>query len=139
MEKIAGKEAVFNYVPQDVESISFGSDAQALIRNKPMLDLTSDPNDLYTEDIALAEYNLALSLQNFNTYLRQGFVSENAYDLAVITCDNATAAVPVIYFMQSNQTQISAKGNCILAEASSSYDILRVKDRILYSLLGIME
>ena len=47
-------------------------------------------------------------------------------------------AVPVIYFKQSNETKVIIDDDCIIAEARNNIDILRIKDRLLYSMLGVI-
>ena len=106
--------------------------------NKPEIDTTSKINDTFSEEIALAQYNMALTLNNVNIYLRKGFTQNNTFNLPIITCENATFAVPIIYFKQSNETKITIEDNCIIAEAINAVEILRIKDRLLYSILGII-
>ncbi|MBW2974554.1 hypothetical protein KY366_02450, partial [Candidatus Woesearchaeota archaeon] len=122
----------------EVEHIGLSSDIAAALAGRPEIDTTSKANDTYSEEIALAQYNMALALANLNIYVRRGFAADNEFDLPIITCGDATPAVPVIYFMKSDQTNITMQGGCIIAEARSGVDILRMKDRMLYSALGIM-
>ncbi len=135
---INNKKMVFDYFPGEVEMINVSSDVITALVNKPEIDTTSKINDTFSEEIALAQYNMALTLNNLNIYLRRGFTTNNTFDLPIITCENATIVVPVLYFKQSNQTKIALEDNCIITEASSNIDILRIKDRLLYSMLGII-
>lgn len=70
--------------------------------------------------------------------MRAGFTTNNTFDMPIITCEDATPVVPIIYFKQSNQTKVSLEENCIIVEARNNIDILRIKDRLLYSMLGII-
>jgi len=135
---IEGKWAVFDYFPSEVEPINISSNIGAMLANKPEIDTTSFINDTFSEEIALAQYNMALVLNNVNIYLRTGFTANNTFKMPVFTCEDATPAVPIIYFMQSNQTLVSMKDSCVVVEARNADDILRVKDRLLYSILGII-
>lgn len=133
------KEAYFNYFPTDVEDIDIIPEAISRIKNTIEVDFTSDINSTLKDEIALAEYWLSQMFNfHFNIYLRQGFTSENEYDFPVISCQDATLAVPVFYFKESNQTSIYLENNCIILEAKNGQDVIRIKDRILYDLFGII-
>ena len=101
--------------------------------------MTSDVNDTNIEAIALAQHQMGITMENYNVYVRQGLVAANKYNISIIDCSAATAAVPVIYFKTGNKTQISQDGDCIIAEARNGQDVIRAKDRIMYSILGVME
>lgn len=135
---VNNQKLTFDYFPTEVEQIELNQDITTTLLNKPEIDTTSKINDTFSEEIALAQYNMALTLNNLNVYLRRGFTTNNTFNLPIITCKGATFAVPIIYFKQSNETKITIEDNCIVAEARNNIDILRIKDRLLYSMLGIM-
>lgn len=135
---INDRQLTFDYFPTDVEQINISSDIITILLNKPEIDTTSQVNDTFSEEIALAQYNMGLTLNNLNVYIRRGFTQNNTFNLPMITCENATMAVPIIYFKQSNETKITIEDNCIIAEARNNIDILRIKDRLLYSMLGMI-
>jgi len=135
---INNQKLLFNYLPTEVEQINLGPDVIFALSNKPEIDTTSEINDTFKEEIALAQYNMVLALNNLNIYIRPGLTTNNTFNLPIITCEDASLAVPIIYFKQSNQTKITLENNCIIAEAKNNIDILRIKDRILYSILGII-
>ncbi len=135
---INDRRVIFDYFPADVEQINLSSDIITALVNKPEIDTVSMLNDTFSEEIALAQYNMALALNNINIYMRAGFTTNNTFDMPIITCEDATPVVPIIYFKQSNQTKVSLEENCIIVEARNNIDILRIKDRLLYSMLGII-
>jgi len=135
---INDKKLFFDYFPTEVEQIELSQDIKNALINKPEIDTTSEVNDTFSEEIALAQYNMPLALNSFNIYTRSGFTTTNKFNLPVITCEDSTQAVPIIFFKQSNQTKITLENNCIIAEARNNIDILRIKDRIIYTLLGII-
>ncbi len=135
---INNRKMVFNYFPAEVEGVNVSSDVITALLNKPEIDTTSETDDMFAEEIALAQYNMALTLNNFNIYMRRGFTTNNTFDLPIITCENATVVVPIIYFEHSNETRVSIENNCVIAEARNNFDVLRIKDRLLYSILGII-
>ncbi len=135
---INDKQLKFDYFPTEVEQINLSDEITTLLLNKPEIDTTSKINDTFSEEIALAQYNMALTLSSLNIYARRGFTTNNTFNLPIITCNDSTSAVPVIHFRQSNETKIILENNCIIAEARTNFDILRIKDRLLYSILGII-
>jgi hypothetical protein len=134
---INSQQLVFDYFPSDVEQIEMGPEIQAALINRPEIDTTSDINDTFSEEIALAQYNMALVLNELNIYARRGFTTNNTFGLPLISCESASTAVPVIYYQYSNETSLSMENNCIMAKSRNPIDILRLKDRLLYSLLGV--
>ena len=137
--KISGKQAMFSYLPEEAKKINVQGVLPDL-KNRVEIDTTSDFNDKFNQSIALAQHQMNIVLnQNYNVYIVPGFTSNNTYGLPVITCAGATPPVPVVFFMGSNETSLSADGNCIIAEASSDADIIKIKDLIVYSVLGVLD
>lgn len=136
---INNKKIVFNYLPQEVEQIELSPEVINALKDKPEIDVTSKVNDTFSEEIALAQYTLAQTLNNFNVYIMQGFTTNSTFKMPIITCKDATQAVPVIYFQKSNETKVTLQENCIIAEARNNLDIIRIKDRLIYSILNIIQ
>jgi hypothetical protein len=135
---VDGKEAFFTYYPADVELVFVDISIIDRLKNKIEIDTTSDFNDTLAQQIALAQYNMGITFNNLNLFTRQGFTSPNQFNAPVITCSDATVAVPIIYFRSSNLTRVSLDGNCITVESSNQADFERIKDRLLYEMLGII-
>ncbi len=133
------REAWFTYFPTDVELVSVNDDIIKRLINVIEIDVTSEFNDTFAEQISLAEYNMGLTLNNFNVFVRQGFTNENQYNFPVITCESSTNFVPVIYFKSSNETKVYLENNCIIAEALTQADVEKIKDRLVYGILGIIQ
>jgi len=136
--KINGAYAGFSFLPNEVEDINISASLENL-KNKFEIDTTSDMNDTNIEAIALAQHQMGITMQNYNIYIRQGMAAANKYNISIINCSMATPAVPVVYFKTGNKTQILQDGDCIIAEARNGQDTIRAKDRIVYSILGVME
>ena len=132
------KQFSFNFLPQDVEYISIDNEIASRISDAVQIDTTSDINDTNKDIIALAQYNINQVLIENSIYLRQGFTANNTFNLPIITCNDATANVPVLYFKTSGQNMISSENNCIIIEAEEAIDFIQVKDRLLYSMLGVI-
>ena len=137
--KISGAKAAFSFLPDEVEGISSFDDFAKELQGKFEIDVTYDLNSTYSRPIALAQYQMGLTLAAYNIYVREGFTSNNTFNIPVIKCSDATSNVPVVYFRYGNKTGIHVDGSCIVAEASSDADFIKAKDRILYGMLGVMK
>ena len=131
------REAMFTYLPSDVKIVLIDDDVINRLKDKVQIDTTYDFNDTFAEPIALAQYQIGITLNNFNVFVRKGFTSEQQ-DFPVITCGRSTNFVPVIYFKSSNETRVYLDDDCIMAEALNQDDIVRIKDRLVYGILGII-
>ncbi len=137
--EIGGKRIYFDYFPTEVENINISPDMESRLSNTLEIDLTSEVNDTKKELIAFFAYDLQEQLNNKNIYVRLGFTTESEFNVPIISCDDATMMVPVLYLKESNETKIYSQGQCIIVEAKSDFDFVRIKDRIAYSIHGIME
>ena len=136
---IDGREAMFTYFPTELELIPAESNAIDSLKNKIQIDVTSDFNDTFAEGIALAEYQMGITLSNFNVFARNGFTNQTKYNAPIITCSDATNFVPVIYFAKGNATKIYMEGSCVIAQAGNHADVIRLKDRLVYGILGVIQ
>lgn len=137
--ELNGRDAAFSFLPSEVEKISSVDDSIKLLTNKFEIDSTYDLNSSYKESIAVAQHQMELTLKVYNIYIRKGFTTNNTFNLPIITCDNATQNVPVVYFKYGNSTNIHAENNCVIAEAATNADFIMVKDRLLYGILGVIK
>jgi len=136
---INDQQAAFSFLPSQVESIVLPRRASQLLQNKFEIDSTSNFNDTFKESIALSQHQMGLTLQKYNIYLRKGFTLNNSFNIPIITCDDATANVPVIYFRQGNSTRINLENNCVIVEAPDDAGFIMAKDRMLYDLFGVIK
>ena len=137
--KINGISAAFSYQPAETQNIEVVGSLADRLREKPEIDATYDYNVTFAPVIALAEHQMSLTLANYGVYLRQGFTTNTTFNLPIITCNDSTQNVPVIYFRYSNSTNIHMENDCIVAEASTNADFIKVKDRLQYGMLGVMK
>lgn len=135
--KINGRNAAFSFLPGEVENIFALDDSFKRLQGKFEIDATYDLNSTYKEAIALAQHQMGLTLANYNIFVRKGFTTNNSFNLPVIACNDSTLNVPVIYFRHGNATNIHTEDNCIIAEAGSNVEFIKVKDRLLYGVLGV--
>lgn len=137
--KINGKTAAFSFLPAQVEDVAVPENVSSQLQNKFEIDVTSDLNSSLKESIALVQHQMGLTLWNYNIYVRKGFTSNNTFNFPIITCSEATQNVPVVYFRHSNTTRIFSENNCVIGEAASAADAIKVKDRVLYGILGVIK
>ena len=137
--KINGKNAAFSFFPTDVEDIFTFNDSIKKLQGKFEIDVTYDLNSTYKESIAIAQHQMGLTLATYNIFVRKGFTTNNTFNLPIIICDYATPNVPVVYFKYGNSTNIHSDNNCIIAEAATNADFIKVKDRLLYGILGVIK
>jgi len=137
--KIDGKNREFYTLPQQAELIEADQAAIDALKSTRMLYITSDPNSTLKQSIALAEFEIGNIFIEEGIYATHAFTTENEFGAMQLTCDNATAAVPVIYFTNSTETKISYENNCIIIESTSDFNMLSVRDRLLYGYYGILK
>jgi len=129
----------FHYFPSDVENIDIDSEIFDKCSNKLEIDSTYDYDSKWKEGISVAQYDLERYFAISDIYFVKGLTTENEFEMSVITCEDATSKTPVLYFKESNETKIFAEGDCIISEARNELDFLKIKDRLIYGLLGIIK
>ena len=136
---INGATAAFTFLPGEVENVFVPDGFSARMQDKLEIDATYDANSTFRESIALAQHQMGLTLEQYNIFVRKGFTANNSFNLPVITCNDSTANVPVVYFRHGNSTGIHLEKDCIIAEAQSNTDFIKAKDRLLYGILGVIK
>ncbi len=140
--KIDGKVVGFYYHPIEIEFIEMDKTITDTIKNAEALYITNDPTSPNAEYIAVARFQFnEVFVGFFSTPVVNTFTKNISTEIPVITCEDATEQTPVIMFTEGNQTEIMAEDNCIVlkAQAQTFNDHFRLADRLLYSLLGVME
>jgi len=133
--RINGMQMSFKYFPADLESINLSSEIINKIKSTNMIYFTHDPENHYSGDIALLK---EIFWPYFQIYAEIGLTEKNDLGLPLIDCNNATSAAPVIYINESNQTGFYIDNDCIVCEINSGEDFTAIKERLLYSLFGVM-
>ena len=137
--KIDGKFFDFQTHPSSLEALELSPAVVERIRDSRELVLTYDQNQTEVAAIAASQDFFARMLSsNFMIFTRVAFTEPNDMNMTVVTCEDATPFRAVIDYRESNETKISMEGDCIIFEAASARDFFAIKDRVLYSLLGIM-
>ena len=131
----AKQQFVFRYLPPQVEDLNLSTKIDT-----PMIYLSFNPNSSNLDMIELMRFELFEDFKKLGIHAVQGvLVNDSVYALPVITCKNASVSSPVIIFSSSNETKITEARGCVLFESKDGADIVRLKERLLYSTLGVME
>lgn len=136
---IDGKKAEFSYFPGDLKEFELDPAIGDLLAQSNVVYLTFDPNTKNVGKFELMRFEMAESLTAFGKYPMQGIIQENdQYSQPIVDCGNATEVVPVVSLVEGNETNARLEGGCIVLEANE-YSTTALKDRVLYSMLGIMD
>jgi hypothetical protein len=133
---INGDVLYFSMVPNDLEDIEFPEIPN--LQNVLEIDTTYDFDSEYKEDIAKSIFELSQVLSKKGIYVLQGFTTNTSFDLPIITCEDSTQFVPIVYYKSSNQTKIYLNNNCIIIEGNNQNSFIPLTDRLAYQILGIM-
>lgn len=135
-------ELSFDFFPDQVGNIEMDFDAADILQDKAEIDMTSDPESEYAEAIAVSQFKFQQNIMEYSdSFVLLGMTGkDDEFNLPVVTCEDATEEIPVIYFKKSNTSNIKLAGdNCIVLEAKDEIDLLRLKDRLLYDYFGIIK
>ncbi len=138
--KVGGQLVRFTYFPSELEGFDAGN-ISGTLKSSRMAYATSDPDSVIASAISGAEFDINRVLAaGHSSLVSPAFTKENAFNKSVITCSDATAFVPVLFFNFTNSTtEISGKGNCITINVASESALNKVRDRVLYELIGAMK
>jgi len=133
--KVGSQWLRFSYFPFQLTGIPLDPHAIVILNSSRMILLSFEPGPAGE----LVRFELDNDLPTvFGIYVSDGLLTKNAsYDLPVIGCQNATAAVPVLIIRQGANTSITTVDRCIILE-SEEQAFLMAKDRLLYGMLGII-
>ncbi len=138
--RVGGQVIGFTYLPSELEDFDAGNVTAALTSSRVVY-ATSAPESALASAISGAEFDMGrVAEARHNSFLQPVFTAENAYNRSVITCSDSTPLVPVLYFNFTNTTtSVSEEGSCITINVASESALSRVRDRVIYELLGIMK
>ena len=136
---VDNKQINTNYLPSDIEHIKINEEIKSRIKNNPMFYVSFNPDSKNINYIDKVRFDLTNELQKTGIHIISGkTINSTNYNIPIITCENATAYVPVIYLKDSNATKFLLQDNCIIAESSSSEGFMALKDIIIYTIFEII-
>lgn len=134
-----GKQLEFTFVPEQTEITNLTGDIAAVLKNNKAFIVTYDINSTLATAMAQMQYKFEQVVNNnIQAYVSRGLTTETEYVLPKITCANATPTTPVIYLKEGDERKISLENNCIIAQAPDSSDVIAEGERMLYTMLGVM-
>jgi len=133
--KVNGQQKTFLFFPRDLEYIQIPDNVKSLLE-KPVLTITYDSNSTLAENLGEAQYYVEVQIGNAKSIERA--VTNADGNLPQKSCTDATDAQPVIELSQSNQSGITADGNCIKIQAVDAFDLYQQTERVVYTILGVM-
>ncbi|MBD3361876.1 hypothetical protein GF358_03740 [Candidatus Woesearchaeota archaeon] len=138
--RIHGESITLTYFPEQVDQINISKAAKIALENLPVFSITYETDSTYTEYFAGQQFELSENMEKIEKYAIPGMMNNTGYkSIPKITCNNATASVPVILFQESNTTGIKFNNNCIIANIGNMNDVYRVGDLLFYTMAGVIE
>ncbi len=138
--KVNGRAVSFTYFPGEIEYIVLNQSAVDMLKGTRMLYVTSDYQGNFSQAIAAVEFDFSKALyEHYGIFVVQGF-AQNVSSFPVVSCANATSFVPVVSFKEGTDNEgFSESGSCLTAEAGSYEGFVKLRDRLLYGLLGVID
>lgn len=128
--------------PRDIEDIPLETDVLSLIKKKEVF-VTINPYDNLTGLTTMAVLELDKVLDNPNLYnipLNASFTQPYPQGgLGVKTCADATSEIAILWFKLEDRAHVYEHEGCIIVAGEKEEELLEAADRILYTLLGIMD
>jgi len=132
--RINNKVLLFRYLPDEMANLTIPPETSSLLNNARMAYVSYNPDEK-SEEMGLAQYNLAMNLETDTRFLVNAFTAPNENNISVITCSNATAFIPVIILKKNeNNNSITLNNSCIVLEGRPLF----VADRLVYDVYGII-
>lgn len=139
MLSLEGKRIAFSYYPSELEWINASSGIGSLL-SAPIVYITSEYNSTLSETFAEVKFSLAQMIQDHRgAYAQNAFTEPTEYSLPVITCMNSTPNTPVIFVERANATEIVIENSCVVMRGRNRQELVRAYERIVYSILGVMD
>jgi len=135
--KIDDIKTEFYFFPEELTYIDY-SEMKSALAGKNVLYMTSDPEDTNRQVIGLINYEYQQILPEHGKAVLTGFTDENEFGSKIVTCENATAQMPVIKWGSSMNNSIKIDGNCIMIDSNSLSFYKQSRDLVLYVLFGVL-
>ncbi len=140
----------FYYHPSELEDIPVDASIRdkffSLRDNNGSIYITMDPdgnnNTIVIAGVEIAKvtgqrYGL-LNVDTHSAFIKQPKNTTVDTGTPVVTCSDANNKTMVIWITLSQKNIVYSYGNCVILEATSYRNMIRVADRLMYNLLGIM-
>lgn len=140
LTEVNSQKLYFDYYPGDLEQINITDDAKAILSQAEVLLITYDPNSDFAESIAEKEFDLEQKTgKTGKPFIAKGLTNTTGYALPKITCNNATAEMPVIYMKRGKKSEIKTDENCVIIEAETESILNAFYAKVLYTIFGVIK
>ena len=134
--RINQKQYRFLVYPADLEDLNLSQAGKDLLK-AAVLTITYDPQSGMAQDLATAQYYLEDQLKDVKV-IDRAVLNNTGLSLAQESCANATSSQPVIELLEAQSSGIAVEGNCIRLAAIDGQDLLKMSERVIYQVLGVM-
>jgi len=141
----------FYYHPSELEDIPVDASIRdkffSLRDNNGSIYITMDPdgnnNTIVIAGVEIAKvtgqrYGL-LNVDTHSAFIKPPKNTTVDTGTPVVTCSDANNKIMVIWITLSQKNIVYSYGNCVILEATNYRDMIKVADRLMYNLLGIMD
>jgi hypothetical protein len=129
------EEKVFYSLPQDTLRIPVNGNVTRVIGNTGYLAIATN---LSSELIPIVDL-MRFDFDRYASVLAvQAPLTNLAENISGVDCFNATAEIPIVTLVESTTTQIDVEGSCVQIQTLPN-DAFLIRDRLLYSMLGILD
>ncbi len=131
-------DVIFYSSPYEAEQILITGNLTELLYNKPYYIYLFKPDTEFDSLHDWLRFNMAATTTKI--LIPAVTAPSDVYvNMPILSCANATLDMPVIEILQANKTTINITENGCVQIKSRPQDILFIRDRIYYSLSGIMD
>ncbi len=128
------------FSPKDLEDIEIKNDFKKDLLKKEIY-ITMDSSSSAVSVLAATEISKITGnylLYNIPTH---GALIEpvQGKEVEVKTCNDVNPNQAIIFLKQTNQSKIYSEKGCIIVEGKDEYDLIKVTNRLILTLLGIMK
>jgi len=134
-------ELEFSYFPESLTHIKIPNDIVNTLKNSKQIIVTYDASSSINGSAGLIQYNLEQVYDKvFKSFVTRALINNTAYpQIQQADCSDATEFVPVLVWELGNESRMYKEGNCIHAQALSDFDAIRLHDKLLYRMIGVMQ
>jgi hypothetical protein len=131
--RLGGQRYDFSYLPIDLENVS----GSKILPGEKIYILYNPGNNNITT--GYSTQRLRYYLYNRGYRIVDGCITEEGCpkDLPIVDCSNATAQA--LYYTYGESPNTNTKEKCIYVEGKDNQDLYKASERLLYSMLGVME
>ncbi len=134
--KINGKQFYFSYLPDEIEQFEITDEYCQNLKSVSQINILFEPE---TQSSGLLDFIRLDMRETYDTNIISSITTNSTryptYD--VMSCDNATALTPIIFFKEGDNASLKTENNCLIAQAEGR-EFLIFRDRILYCYTGVI-